>query len=111
MLGPNPHLKPRHPGTPPFPCACCHAAVSPTGDAPQVSKCCWLVSRIMLCCKSDKELREQLHETLGRDGLLGPKAAPAQAAAAWVRVWLAASETEQEAICMMLSARTRLQVG
>lgn len=41
---------------------------------------------------------------------MGPKTPPAQAAAAWVRLWLGCSEVEREAMLMMLTARTRLQV-
>lgn len=79
------------------------------GDATQVSKCCWLAARVMLCSKSDKELREQLFEATAKDGLLGPKLSAAQAAAAWVRLWLASSEVERETLLMLLTARTRLQ--
>jgi hypothetical protein len=65
---------------------------------------------VLLCCKSDRELREQLFEATAKDGLLGPKTPPALAAAVWVRLWLASSEVEREALLMMLTTRTRLQV-
>lgn len=81
------------------------------GDADQISKCCYVVARVMLCCKTDSELREQLYEVTAKDGLMGPKTPPAQAAGAWVRLWLGCSEVEREAVLMMLTARTRLQVG
>jgi hypothetical protein len=80
------------------------------GDATQITKCCWLVARVLLCCKNDKELREQFFDATAKDGLLGPKTPPALAAAVWVRLWLASSEVERDALLLMLSTRTRLQV-
>jgi hypothetical protein len=94
--------------------ASCGAVVihfHPPGDAAQITKCCWLVARVLLCCKSDKELRVQLFEATAKDGLLGPKIPPAQAAAAWVRLWLTSSEMEREALLLLLKTRTALQVG
>jgi hypothetical protein len=81
------------------------------GEGSQISKYCWLAARVLLCSKTDKEVREQLYEATAKDGLLGPKTPPAQAAAAWVRLWLASSELEREALLMLLTSRTRVQVG
>jgi len=66
---------------------------------------------VILFCKSDRELRVHLVEALAKDGLFGPKTTPTQAAAAWVRLWLASSELERDALLLLLITRTRLQVG
>lgn len=81
------------------------------GDATQTSKCSWLAARVLLCCKGDKDLTAHVFETTARDGLLGAKTAPAQAAAAWVRMWLGSSELEREALLMLLTKRAKMQVG
>lgn len=84
--------------------------LSAPGDAAQVSSCCWLARRVLLCSKSDKDLQSLLFEITAKDGMMGSKVTPEQAAAAWVRLWLTSSELEREALLMLLNARTRLQV-
>jgi hypothetical protein len=88
-----------------------HVLLSFPGEGSQITKCCWLAARVLLCSKTDKEVREQLYEATAKDGLLAPKTPPAAAAAAWVRLWLASSELEREALLMLLTSRTRVQVG
>jgi hypothetical protein len=84
--------------------------VLPAGTGEQLAKYCWLPARMLLCCKSDVELRAHLIEAVMRDGLLGPQAAPAAAAAAWVQLWLNANHMDRETLMMMLAMRARLQV-
>lgn len=98
-------------------CAACAAADPssaptplPAGTGEQLAKYCWLPARMLLCCKSDVELRAHLIEGVMRDGLLGPQALPAQAAAAWVQLWLAANAMDRETLMVMLAMRARLQV-
>jgi hypothetical protein len=80
------------------------------GTGEQLAKYCWLPARMLLCCKSDVELRSHLIEAVMRDGLLGGQATPAQAAAAWVQLWLNANHMDKETLMMMLAMRARLQV-
>ncbi|WIA29168.1 hypothetical protein OEZ86_011679 [Tetradesmus obliquus] len=83
--------------------------VAAAGTGEQLAKYCWLPARMLLCCKSDVELRAHLIEGVMRDGLLGPQALPAQAAAAWVQLWLAANPMDRETLMVMLAMRARLQ--
>eukprot|EP00879_Flechtneria_rotunda_P015681 GHRR01016403.1.p1 GENE.GHRR01016403.1~~GHRR01016403.1.p1 ORF type:complete len:1542 (+),score=797.44 GHRR01016403.1:616-5241(+) len=83
--------------------------VAAAGDNAQLARCCWLPTRIFLCSKSDSEMRTQIVEVAMRDGLLGSQAQPAQAAATWVQVWLAALPLERDALMALISLRARLQ--
>eukprot|EP00882_Tetradesmus_deserticola_P022060 GHRQ01023943.1.p1 GENE.GHRQ01023943.1~~GHRQ01023943.1.p1 ORF type:complete len:442 (+),score=232.76 GHRQ01023943.1:175-1326(+) len=85
--------------------------VAAAGTGQQLAKYCWLPARMLLCCKTDVELRAHLVEGVLKDGLLGPQASPAQAAAAWVQLWLAANPMDRETLLMLLAMRARLQVG
>lgn len=81
------------------------------GDDDQLAKVCWLPCRILLCMKSDVELRAHMVEVAMKDGLLGPHVPVNQTAAAWVRLWLSASQLEKDAVMLTLNQRTRAQVG
>lgn len=49
-----------------------HAAVLPAaGTSEQLARYCWLPARVVLCCKTDMELRCHLVEVTMKDGLLG----------------------------------------
>lgn len=85
-------------------------AVAAAGDADQLAKVCWLPNRIILCMKSDAELRTHIVESAMKDGLLGPQIPVAQTAAAWVKLWLTASQLEREALLLTLNLRARAQV-
>ncbi|KAF6266620.1 hypothetical protein COO60DRAFT_1697167 [Scenedesmus sp. NREL 46B-D3] len=83
--------------------------VAAAGTGEQLAKYCWLPARMLLCCKTDVELRAHLIEAVMKDGLLGAQAVPAQAAAAWVQLWLNANPMDRETLMMMLAMRARLQ--
>jgi hypothetical protein len=83
---------------------------SPTGDAAQVSRCCWLAARVIIYSKSDPDVRGALIELTGQHGLMGPRTPPGVAAAAWARLWLDCSNLEREALAALLQARQAVQV-
>lgn len=80
------------------------------GNAEQLGKVCWLPNRIILCMKSDVELRAHIIEVAMKDGLLGPQATAGQAAAAWVRLWVTANQLERDALMQLLRQRSTIQV-
>ncbi|KAI8467337.1 MAG: armadillo-type protein [Monoraphidium minutum] len=69
----------------------------------------WIPARAMKCACADAPLRHELETAFWRDGLLGPAAPPALAAAAWAGVWRGAPRHEVGSVAVVMEAKAHLQ--
>lgn len=90
--------------------AACWRAWPHAGDASQLAMCASVPSHLLAASRNTPDMFRHVVEQLMRDGPQGSAVQPAQAAGAWVRMWLASNQACRDSLLKLFRQRAQLQV-